>query len=198
MTQDTDSRLYGLFREHPALIASGFYVFSSFVGMFWSWAYLRHFGINVFNYAQISDFLLASLKEPFTWALVLLAFVMVQADNAYSRRVGRRGKTRWFRWYGSSTYRMINNAGVVALVCVFIFVYATLEAEDTLEGQGKSVDVLFEEGGTARTATLLGTTSQFIFLYEPATDRVEILPHEAIHAISIQSPRERSQPQNDD
>ena len=188
MSDDPDRRLYGVFREHPALIASGIYVFASFVGMFWSWAYLRRFGINVFNYAQISDFLLASLKEPFTWVLVLLAFVMVQADNAYSRRVGRRAKTRRFRWYGSPKYRFINNFGVLALVCVFIFVYAKLEADNTRDGQGKSVDVLFEDSGKARTATLLGTTSQFIFLYDSETDRVDIYPHEAIHAISIQSP----------
>ena len=83
---------------------------------------------------------------------------------------------------------MVNNFGVLALVCVFIFVYAKLEADDTRDGQGKSVDVYFEEGGTPETATLLGTTSLFIFLYEPKTDRVDIHPHEAIHAISIQSP----------
>lgn len=187
MNNDSESRLYAVFREHPALIASGFYVLASFVGMFWSWAYLRRFGINVFNYAQVSDFLLASLKEPFTWVLVVLAFAMVQADNAYSRRVGSRAKTQWFRWYGTSRYRMINNIGAIALVGVFIFVYATLEAESTRDGEGDFVDVIFEEGGMARTATLLGTTSQFVFLFDPATERVDIHPFEAVHSISFQS-----------
>jgi hypothetical protein len=187
MNSDAESRLFTVFREHPALIASGLYVLASFVGMFWSWAYLRQFRINVFNYAQISDFLLASLKEPFTWVLVVLAFAMVQADNAYSRRVGRRARTKWFRWYGTSGYRMINNIGAIALVGVFIFVYATLEAEDTRDGEGESVDVIFEEGGTARTATLLGTTSQFVFLYDVATERVDIHPFESVHSISFQA-----------
>ena len=82
---------------------------------------------------------------------------------------------------------MINNVGVIALVCVFIFVYATLEAEYTRDGEGESVDVIFEQGGAARTATLLGTTSLFVFLYDPATERVDIHPHEAIHAISMQA-----------
>ena len=36
MSNDTESRLYTVFREHPALIASGFYVLASFVGMFLS------------------------------------------------------------------------------------------------------------------------------------------------------------------
>jgi hypothetical protein len=187
MSADHDSRLYTLFREHPALILSGLYVLASFVGMFWSWAFLRHFGINVFSYAQISDFLLASLKEPFTWALVVLAFLMVQADNANSRRVGRQENQRWFGWYGSPRYRLVNNVSVIALVAVFIFVYATLEAEDTRDGEGEKVDVIFEDGGPVKTGTLLGTTGQFLFLYDPDTERVDIHPFEGIHSISFQA-----------
>ena len=60
---------------------------ASFVGMFWSWAFLQSFGINVFNYSQISDFLLASLKEPFTWGLVVIAVLLVVSDNATSEFV---------------------------------------------------------------------------------------------------------------
>jgi hypothetical protein len=187
MSDPPEHRLYALFREHPALIASGLYVLASSVGMFWSWAYLRHFSINVFHYAQISDFLLASLKEPFTWVLVVLAFVMVQADNAWSRRVGRKEGRRWFGWYGSPRYRFVNNVGVIALVGVFIFVYATLEAEETRDGKGETVDVVFEEGGPVRTGTMLGTTGQFLFLYDPLTERVDIHPFESVYSISFQA-----------
>ncbi len=187
MTDDLNDRLYGVFREHPALLVSALYVAASVVGMFWSWAYLRAFGINVFNYAQVTDFLIASLKEPFTWVLVVLAIVMVKADNAYSMRVEKRAKSRWCRWYGSPHYRFINNIGVVALIGVFIFVYATLEADETKAEGGRVVDVTFESGGVPRTATLLGTTGQFLFLYDPMTERVDIHPFENVHAVSFQS-----------
>ena len=187
MSDDLNSRLYSIFREHPALLVSTLYVAASVVGMFWSWAYLRQFGINVFNYAQVTDFLIASLKEPLTWVFVVLAIVMVKADNAYSMRVEKRAKTRWFRWYGSPRYRFINNFGVIALVAVFIFTYATLEAEDTQDGAGRFVDVTFEPGGEPTTATLLGTTGQFLFLYDPMTKRVDIHPFENVHAVSFLS-----------
>ena len=187
MSDDLNDRFYAIFREHPALLVSALYVAASIVGMFWSWAYLRAFGINVFNYAQVTDFLIASLKEPFTWVLVALAILMVMADNTYSMRVEKRAKTRWFRWYGSPHYRFINNLGVIALVGVFIFVYAKLEADDTREGEGRVVDVTFESGGEPRSATLLGTTGQFLFLYDPMTERVDIHPFENVHAISFQS-----------
>ena len=63
--------------EHPALFVSGIYFVASLIGLVYSWAFLRAFGINVFRYAEISDFLLASLKEPFTWFLAIFAVILV-------------------------------------------------------------------------------------------------------------------------
>ena len=37
---------------------------------------------------------------------------------------------------------------------------------------------------------LLGTTSQFVFLYEAETGRVDILPNESVRAITICAPRQ--------
>ncbi len=185
MTDKSNNRLHMLLREHPALIATAFYVAASAVGMFWSWAFLQFFGVNVFNYAQVSDFLLASLKEPFTWALVALAVLMVMADNANSRRVGRKVNLKWFRWYGSPRYRFVNNAGVILIVAVFIFAYAKREAENVREGDGKRVDVTFADGGRIDGTILLATTGQFVVLFDPVGKRVDIHPLEAIQAISI-------------
>lgn len=176
-------------REHPALWVSALYVASSVIGMFYSWAYLRHFGINVFNYAQISDFLLASLKEPITWGLVVLAVLMVQSDNAMSRRVERKGPSRWFRWYGSPRYRLVNDLGAVLLVLMFIYTFATVQAREARDGEGKIVDVVFEEDGAATSALLLGTTGQFVFLFDADNAHVGIHPIENIHSISFKAPQ---------
>ena len=55
--------------EHPAFLVSGLYLVASLIGLVYSWTFLNAFGINVFRYAEMSDFLLASLKEPVTWVL---------------------------------------------------------------------------------------------------------------------------------
>ena len=187
MSEQANSRVYAIFREHPALLVSAFYVAASVIGMFYAWAYLREFGINVFNYSQISDFLLASLKEPFTWVLVVLAVSAVLLDNASSRRVERKGTKKWLRWYASPRYRFINNFAAIYIVLAFIFLYATFQAKDTKAGEGKVVDVVFAESEEVRTSMLLGTTGQFVFLYEPLTERVDIHPIESIHSISFQA-----------
>ena len=185
-----DSFIRRLLREHPALIVSALYLAASVIGMFYSWAYLRVFGVNVFNYAQISDFLLASLKEPFTWGLVALAVVLVSVDNAWSRRAQRKGPSRWFRWYASPRYRMANNFGVVVMVLMFIFAFATVQARDARAGEGKAVDVSFTDNGAAVSAILLGTTGQFVFLYDADSGQVDIHPIESIHSISFDAPEE--------
>ena len=190
MNETRNDWLHPVFREHPALLVSSFYVAASFIGMFYSWAYLRGFGINVFNYAQLSDFLLASLKEPFTWVLVILATALIQLDNASSRRFERRGPSKWFGWlgwYGSPRYRFMNNFGAVFMVLTFLFAYAMWQVRDTTEGNAKQVDVTFAEGGAAVTSALLGTTGQFVFLYDVGGDRVVIHPIESIHSISFQA-----------
>jgi len=169
------------------LLVSAFYVAASVVGMFYSWAYLSHFGINVFNYAQLGDFLLASLKEPSTWALVVFAAAMALLDNMSSRRLEKRGFGKWLAWYGSPRYRSLNHFAAFAMILFLIFVYAEYQARDTKAGETKQVDVKFAEGGEAKTSALIGTTGQFIFLYDGNTMRVDIHPIESIHSISFQA-----------
>ena len=79
--------LQNMVREHSALLLSGLYFVASLIGLVFSWDFLRFFNINVFRYAEISDFLLASLKEPYTWLLAVAAVALVLLDNALSRRV---------------------------------------------------------------------------------------------------------------
>jgi uncharacterized membrane protein len=178
-----------LLKQHPALIVSALYLAASVIGMFYAWAFLRRFGINVFNYAQVSDFLIASLKEPFTWALVVLAVILVLLDNANSRRAGKKSLSKWWAWYGSPRYRMVNNFAAIYMVLLFIYSFATLQARETREGDGKIVDVMFAESGAVTTAILLGTTGQFVFLFDDRTERVDIHPIENIHSISFHAPR---------
>ena len=187
MNEQPKTRLPTILREHPALLVSAFYVAASVIGMFYAWSYLRHFGLNVFNYAQISDFLVASLKEPITWACVLVVVGFILLDNASSRRVERRGPSKWFRWYGSPKYRFFNNFAAIILVLFAIYAWADYRAVNTRAGEGKFVDVTYADGDTATSRMLLGTTGQWVFLYDNLTERVEVHPLESIDSIAFQA-----------
>lgn len=180
--------LTAMLRENPALLFSFIYVVASSIGMFYSWDYLRRFGIDVFDYAQLSDFLLASLKEPYTWLLAISVVVAVAMDNAMSRRVGNRASSRWISWYGHPRYRYLNFLIAILLVAFLLHTYASMLAEETLEGKGQLVEVRTGDEVEAETMLLLGTTGQFLFLYDAASRQVTIQPNESIHSISFTAP----------
>ena len=184
----TTQWLRKLLSEHPALLISGIYVLASLIGMFFSWAYLRQFGINVFRYAEISDFLLASLKEPLTWALAVFALLLVMLDNAWSRRVQTRGPSRYFGWYGSTRYRAVNYAASLLVVALFLYTYATLKHREVRDGEGEYVSVTLADGSVRKNIVLLETTGRFIFLFDPGQNRVDIHPHESVLTISKFAP----------
>ena len=178
--------ILALLRQHPALLVSALYVTASVIGMLFSWDYLRLFGINVFNYAQIGDFLLASLKEPITWVIVIISVLLIMGDNAMSRRVERSGKRRFLRWYGSRSYRMANYIGAVVLIVMFTHIYALTKKREILAGEGRLINVQLTESTTKNQVVLLGTTGSFIFLYDPLLREVTVHPHENVYSISFE------------
>ena len=186
-TSHNEQWLSNLLKNHPALIASGLYVFASIIGMYYAWSFLWHFQINVFNYAQIGDFLLASLKEPMTWGIVIVCMLMVTGDNALSRRAQKKTGSRLLKMYGSPRYRLANYIGLLVVISIMIFGYAKRQAEQALAGRGKIVTVTYADRAAADDLILLGTTASFVFFYDSTFERVIIHPHESIHAISFGS-----------
>lgn len=180
--------LIRILADHPALVFSGLYAFASVIGLIYSWLYLRPFGINVLEYSEISDFLLASLKEPLTWLLTLFAFLLVQIDNLMSRRVEARGGNRWTRWYGTERYRQINNPVAMIMIVIFLWVLADSKHETVRDGGGDRFRVTLADGSPPVERVLLGTTVKFVFLYDRDSERVFIHPNENVLTLSRRPP----------
>lgn len=174
--------------QQPALVVSVLYLFASLIGLVYSWAFLRSFGINVLQYSEIGDFLLASLKEPVIWLLVVLAVALVQGDSALSRVVERRSPGRWMRWYVSERYRKVNYLVSALMVLAFLLVYADVNSEAVRDGGGDEVRVELADGSPAAQRVLLGTTVNYIFVYDRASERVFVHPSENVLSLSSQVP----------
>lgn len=164
------------------------YAFASVIGLFYSWAFLRPFGINILQYAEISDFLLASVKEPLTWLLVLLSVALIQLDNAMSRGVQARMPGRLLRWYGSDRYRKLNYPVFVLLSAALLFAYADMNAQDVLDGRTDAYKVKLADDAAPEPRVLLGTTVNFIFLYDPRSGHVSVHPNESVLSLSKMIP----------
>src|SRR3712207_3713565 len=57
-------KIKGIFLDHPTLALTFLYLYLTAIGMLYSAVLYRSFGINIFDYSEIADFLFAALKNP--------------------------------------------------------------------------------------------------------------------------------------
>jgi hypothetical protein len=58
------SKVAKVFSDNPTIVVTVLYAYVTGVGMIYSAALYGRFGINVFDYSEIADFLLAAFKNP--------------------------------------------------------------------------------------------------------------------------------------
>ena len=181
-----------LLRQHPALVVSVFYVLASVIGMFFAWNYLRRFGINVLNFSEVTDFLMASIKEPMTWVMTILAASVMFADNAASRRWGSKERPRLLRWYGSPRYRAGNYIVVFVVAGVLIDAYARVKSALTMKGEGEVIEIRLADSDVAEKRMLLGTTGRYVFVYDLESGHADVHPLESVMTIRAVASTEES------
>ena len=64
------------FRDHPAIAGSLLYLQVTTVGVVYSWSLFRQFRINIFDYAETNDFLLAAFKDPIVFGMSITTLVL--------------------------------------------------------------------------------------------------------------------------
>jgi hypothetical protein len=178
--------------QHPGVLISGLYLLASAIGMLDSWWYFRQFGISVFIYSDLADFLLASFRSPTAWLIVLYTAAIGAWEYAASLRRSRApAKRRALRWLGSRRYRQASVILAILFVVGYIVFYAGMRAAAITEGRGgQEVHVSFATSPAGdRTAVLVGSTLNFVFLLDRSASRVSVHPYENVLAIESNAPR---------
>ena len=98
--QDNDARgfeendfwdkLNRYFLDNPTLTLTLLYVYVTALGMLYSAVLYGRFGINIFDYSETADFLLAAFKNPLPFFLILVLAALVLAALAPLRRSSER------------------------------------------------------------------------------------------------------------
>ena len=85
MTDNGNKGVYEFFWKHPAIAGSLVFLFMTAVGVLYSWKLYSLFELNIFNYAEPNDFLMAAFKEKksavfsvFTIVYVGVSFVLLK------------------------------------------------------------------------------------------------------------------------
>ena len=204
----------GFLRQHPGLVVSLIYLTVSLIGLLFSYSLFREFGINIFLYAEISDFLLAALREPMTFAVAgvailtgVLLFALSNLEFWWYRR--HPPKSRFGENYHRLSQAMYNSfwtrvAVFVLYAYLFLSLYGEYKSEQIRSGHGDEIQLFIAgdtEGSstlrsTGRTGILLGTTNKFVFVYDPTAGTTNVIPNESI--IRIVLAREETEDEEQD
>lgn len=197
---DPTISLLSAIREHPALGLTSGYLVVSLLGLSYEWVLFRHFGVNYFHFADVTDFLMGAFREPITFLLALSALLVGKLAHMWLVRenrffAGREIRSRWLRFYqrySLSTFNQLSPVSLFLLYCVmFIWIYAENRAESIRTGDGNRVQLTLAEaspGDGPFTATLLGTSSRFVFVYETEAELAWVVPHENLAWIRLAAP----------
>lgn len=184
-----------ILRQHPGVLVTVIYGGVSLIGMLFSHSLFSHFGVNFFNYAEVSDFLLAALREPMTFVLAggaVLVTLLIHLISHFEQRwfAKHPPQSRIARAYQRSSSWAYSNVYVVLAVFVlysylFLSLYGEWKSEQVKNGDGRRVTVELADTTKFGNAILLGTSNKFVFIYDQAGDRVNIIPNENISRLIV-------------
>ncbi len=202
-----------LLQHNPGLVITLTYLAISFLGLLFSWSLFGEFGVNIFNFTEVSDFLLAALREPMTFVMAASAMLVTWILGWFGRLevkhwATRNPTTRFGKLYTRSSKAVAHHPITPLIIFVlysyfFISLYGNWKAESIKAGVGQVIRVQLTEpiaGGGVDGQTgdnvviegiLLGSTNKYLFLYDPDSKITSAMPEENIVRVLIDHASER-------
>lgn len=189
-----------LLRE-PTLIISFAYALTALIGVWGSYWHFRALGVPILEFLQIGDFFTAGLRDPVYIGIALvsmlltwLAYIPYGWRFTQPERYMRLRRHWWFRvtyphmptW--SSLDRLRPGIGLavgmlfttLGMVLAHVDIKATQIRKDPSRAIGIEID-----GRAPGSLHLLGTTTAYVFVWNGAERRVEVLPIESITRMAL-------------
>ena len=200
--QSAVRRLWNVFRREPMLMVTCSYLFVSMVGLWDSYWFYRRFDIPILEYMASSDYFIAGLRRPayaFLLGWVLLAAAAALWPMRWRDRNPERAarierhwwgrflfprRTDWWIYFGLHPETMTTLSAVLVMGIV-LFSHSVHSAEVVRAGGGNAVEVRVGAERTPLTGDwrMLGTGNAFVFLWDAAAQRAEVVPIEALGGI---------------
>ncbi|WP_100657263.1 hypothetical protein [Alteromonas flava] len=159
------------------------------------------FGIDIVKFITLEDILVAPIKNPdiiVVFAFITLFFYFADSANLFSAK--QRAKYAdnpmplyikvllfvfWAPKKRKNNLRLTFVMGVLSLGA-YIWFFANNEAEDIKSGGGSKVTIVVSDSD-AKTTTLLGVSSYFLFTYDETAQDAKIYSIEAVESLQYLS-----------
>ena len=193
-------RVGGFVARHEGIAFTLAYLGLATIGMVHLAGFYAEFHVNVLEFADVSDFLLAPVRDP----LVVLVSIAPLAVFAVLNALNRLAARGWHRLRNSRPdpakvareqrlNRILWPMAFVLWVLAFNLRYVDLTTDRIKAGRGKQVVAMDMEGKSLATPpdstiTLLPGTARYAFFYRAGRDQLVIVPIENLRSITAATP----------
>lgn len=187
--------ILGYLRDNWTFLASVGYLYLTCVGMAFSWSLYDSYGINIFEFAEINDFLLAAFREPATVASGGILALYSIPVYVWIRRYESRRALIVKRWF---LLTVIAFSLVTPILMNFFLSFSTQQRDVE---QRDYVEMLWERQVTftlrrgslytdarpssTRDHYLIGASEKFVFLLDGTTEMTVVVPIGNLVAMSL-------------
>lgn len=192
------------FREHPAMLGSLLYLLVTCMGMVYSFVLYKSFGINIFDFAEINDLLLAAFKDLAAFIMSMFTIALCISFPMLWSTIFARRRRRMSSVGNNSPLFMtdrMNSAMTLVMVPVTLiyafvppYLFASSEARSIRNNSERPVIVSYRlttstsaQPAVESNVELIGATEKVAFFYDPGDERTLVIPHAQI--ISIEFPK---------
>jgi hypothetical protein len=191
--------------EHPALVFTLAYVGLTALGMVYDIWFYHFFQIDILEYSETSDFVLAAIHNPIAVVISIIPIGMLLVGIRFREFLIRKS-ARYDAYQQKYTNTVWNSRPfkvtmavilITTYAVVFTELYAAAIAGKLKRGGGTPVSISRINGDKpGEKPIVLGTTSRFLFLYYQARRETEIVPIDNISQVTVDSrmKKEREQP----
>lgn len=187
-------------RDEPGLALSLGYLALTVIGLTYQWALLRRFGANVLDWAEFSDFVFASIREPLVILLSLPACFLVVGIRNREKKLLEKPEyaARYEKHPWQHTLSLVCS---ILMIPLYFFGFASFFAGSVASrikaGQGQRVTLEYNTNVPGAKPALptdtkplwIGATSRAIFLYDDQKKETLIIPQGSIARIHVEAHR---------
>jgi hypothetical protein len=197
--------------NHSTLVISVLYGYVTVLGIIYSYVLYRRFGINIFDYAELGDFLLAALRNPAALLSGGLLVVWIGFSALNFRLWLRFGSLPQVTWQGlivvgkpsaervpyvRAMRRALSFIATLQILfglasIAFIYLSAVNTAQSIEEGTEPKVEVQYRSSsGSADQVTekgleLIGATQKVVFFYDVKDNHTLVIPQTQLVSIEV-------------
>jgi len=159
------------------------YIVTVGIGMLFHYQYYSEFGINIFDYADVFEFLIAPFSDFkilfFSMASITLSLLIIQMDILWKRKYPKNYSKMNFRWDKKPWFTTFRIIAFSVLFITYLYIAADMYGEyaSSKTRESASVTLKFIDNETVK-GIMVGKTTDIIFLLRD--EQITAIPYGAL------------------